>query len=264
MKIFRPFIIIGVLILGMIINLQAQVTELPNGNVGIGITLPNASLHVNANEIAGVPVAIFNNTWANYSREVEMNHPFVIRRGNRNAEALFTFIQDGEIIHEYRNDETSNRMVYRMVNTDTEAGGGVNANRNEVFVIHGNGFGGGVSVGTTMLPFGYRMAVDGKLIAEEVQIKLSGDWSDFVFNDDYKLKDLEEVESFIEENNHLPDIPSEKEVKDKGINLGDMDAKLLQKIEELTLYVIDINKRVKSLEKENKVLKDENKTLKTL
>lgn len=105
------------------------------------------------------------------------------------------------------------------------------------------------------------LGLKGKLTCNEVEVKVGG-WSDFVFDNDYKLKDLEEVESYIEENNHLPDIPSEKEVIERGINLGNMDAKLLQKIEELTLYVIEQNKntnilleRVNRLEIENKQLK---------
>jgi hypothetical protein len=94
------------------------------------------------------------------------------------------------------------------------------------------------------------LSVNGIITSKEIKVTLEG-WSDFVFNDDYKLKDLEEVESFINENNRLPDIPSESEVVENGVNLGEMDAKLLQKIEELTLYMIEINKEVKSLKQEN-------------
>ncbi|PXX94333.1 hypothetical protein DF185_23000, partial [Marinifilum breve] len=67
--------------------------------------------------------------------------------------------------------------------------------------------------------------------------------------------DLKEVESFIEENKHLPDIPSEKEVLENGIAVGEMNAKLLQKIEELTLYVIEQNKEIKALRNEVNDLK---------
>ena len=78
----------------------------------------------------------------------------------------------------------------------------------------------------------HKLAVDGTIGAREIKVEATG-WSDFVFNKNYELKNLEEVENFIEENNHLPDIPSEKEVLENGIQLGEMDAKLLQKIEEL-------------------------------
>lgn len=86
----------------------------------------------------------------------------------------------------------------------------------------------GVGIGTTSIG-SHKLAVHGTIGAREIKVE-AGTWSDFVFDDNYKLKSLYEVESFIKENNHLPDIPSEKEVMKKGINLGEMDAKLLQKI----------------------------------
>lgn len=86
-------------------------------------------------------------------------------------------------------------------------------------------------------------------------------WSDFVFEDDYELMKLEKVESFIKENKHLPEIPSEKELQKSGLDLPSMDSKLLQKIEELTLYMIDMNKRVNELENENTELKEKVESL---
>ena len=77
----------------------------------------------------------------------------------------------------------------------------------------------------------------------------------FVFAENYKLKPLKEVEKFITKNKHLPDVPSESEVIENGISLGDMDAILLQKIEELTLYMIDLEKQNQQLSKEIKQLK---------
>ncbi len=93
----------------------------------------------------------------------------------------------------------------------------------------------------------YLLAVDGKFVAKEVRASTT-EWADFVFDDSYELRDLSEVEEFIEENHHLPDVPSEKEVIEDGVNLGKMDAILLQKIEELTLYVIQLEKKVDKLE----------------
>ena len=75
-------------------------------------------------------------------------------------------------------------------------------------------------------------------------------WSDFVFFKDYKLPTLKEVENHIKEKGHLKDIPSAKEVEKNGFFLGEMDAKLLQKIEELTLYTIEQEKKIKAFEKE--------------
>ncbi len=114
----------------------------------------------------------------------------------------------------------------------------------------------------------HRLAVEGSIGAREVMVEPEG-WSDFVFNKDYKLRKLEDVESFIEENKHLPDVPSEKEVLENGVQLGEMDSKLLQKIEELTLYMIEQNKETKimkaqlnKLAKENEGLKEEIRKLK--
>jgi len=74
-------------------------------------------------------------------------------------------------------------------------------------------------------------------------------WSDFVFKSDYQLRSLKEVETFINENGHLPDIPSDEEVITNGVNVGEIQSKLLQKIEELTLYLIE-------MEKNNELLKN--------
>jgi hypothetical protein len=98
------------------------------------------------------------------------------------------------------------------------------------------------------------VGVNGKLSAKEIEVKLE-DWSDYVFDEDYELMPLNEVESYINANKHLPDIPSVDEITENGLNLGETDALLLRKIEELTLYVIEQNKRIEKLEMENEDLK---------
>lgn len=111
-----------------------------------------------------------------------------------------------------------------------------------------------VGIGTTYTK-GFKLGVNGKIAAEEVKVALYDNWSDFVFKKDYKLPSLNDVENFIEEKGHLKDIPSEKEVYKNGIYLGEMDSKLLQKIEELTLYTIQQEKKIEKIEKENEYLK---------
>jgi hypothetical protein len=84
--------------------------------------------------------------------------------------------------------------------------------------------------------------------AEQIKVEnpaVNG-WADYVFKKDYKLKSLEEVEKHIQDKGHLPNIPSTAEVEKDGINLGEMDAKLLEKIEELTLYSIEQNKKLQN------------------
>jgi hypothetical protein len=86
-----------------------------------------------------------------------------------------------------------------------------------------------------------KLSVNGKIRAHEVKVE-TANWPDYVFSPSYKLPDLKETEKFIKANNHLPDIPSAAEVEKEGVNLGEMNARLLKKIEELTLYLIELKK----------------------
>jgi hypothetical protein len=101
---------------------------------------------------------------------------------------------------------------------------------------------------------------NGKIFAKEVEVKTNV-WADYVFKKDYQLKSLEEVEKHISEKGHLPNIPSASEVIEKGINVAEMDVKLLEKIEELTLYLIDQNKH---LNEQNEKLKSQSEEIKEL
>jgi hypothetical protein len=98
--------------------------------------------------------------------------------------------------------------------------------------------------------------VAGIINAREVNITITAG-ADFVFSPDYTLKPLSELESFVKENHHLPEIPSEKQMLEEGLSVNEMQIKLLQKIEELTLYVIEQDKRIKALEDENNFLKNQ-------
>jgi len=106
---------------------------------------------------------------------------------------------------------------------------------------------GNVGIGTTTPD--YKMDVKGIIRAEEVKVETG--WSDFVFEEDYALPSLTQVESYIEEYNHLPGIPSAEEIKENGLSIAEMMAKQMQKIEELTLYLIE-------LKEENEELKNKN------
>jgi uncharacterized protein (DUF1499 family) len=88
-------------------------------------------------------------------------------------------------------------------------------------------------------------------------VKLQGAWPDYVFHDQYNLPSLNQVESFIKLNRHLPEIPSEAEIQKNGQNLGEMNSKLLKKVEELTLYLISQQKEIEVLKE--KMLKLERK-----
>lgn len=119
--------------------------------------------------------------------------------------------------------------------------------------INGNGiFGGNVGIGMTNPA--EKLEVNGTIHAKEVRVDLSG-WPDYVFAKKYNLPTLKEVEKHIIQNGHLQNIPSAAEVLEKGIRLGDMNAKLLQKIEELTLYAIEQQKELDRLKTENEKYK---------
>jgi hypothetical protein len=91
------------------------------------------------------------------------------------------------------------------------------------------------------------LTVNGAIGAKEV-IVTSGITADYVFKPDYRLRPLSEVATYVKEHHHLPEIPSEAEVKENGVSLGDMQAKLLAKIEELTLHLIEADKKIRELQ----------------
>jgi hypothetical protein len=98
---------------------------------------------------------------------------------------------------------------------------------------------GNIGIGTTSPA--ERLSVNGNIRAREVKVE-NANWPDYVFEKQYKSFPLNHLEKYINKNKHLPGMPTAKEVKENGINLGDMNTKLLQKIEELTLYMIELKK----------------------
>ena len=110
-------------------------------------------------------------------------------------------------------------------------------------VIRGDG---NVGIGTDNPQ--YKLDVKGEIRATKMRVESIDNFADFVFADDYKLRPLSEVKSHIDSYGHLPEIPTAAEVKENGIELAEMQVKLLQKIEELTLYIIEQDKRIEELE----------------
>jgi len=231
-------------------NIYKTVTP---GNVGIGITAPTSNLHVKNSSApctsvldgpytgTGIMRVIGNFDIINSSTGDLFR--FVLRKNaSGNHEVIQTGYSSalgGWIAFSYLNLATGKYEIRSSV-TNTEF-------LNTGNVLLNNTGSVGIGTGAVAIPVGVKLAVNGKVNCKEVEVTLSG-WSDYVFGKDYKLKSLYEVENFISENKHLPDVPSETEVLQKGTNLGEMDAILLKKIEELTLYVID-------LKKENDLLK---------
>jgi hypothetical protein len=114
---------------------------------------------------------------------------------------------------------------------------------------------GNVNLGNSTLHPTFRLTVDGKVACEEVNVELSEDWPDYVFEEEYDRMSLAELQKFIIEKKHLPGIPTAKEVKADGVFVGQMQKMMMEKIEELTLYIIEINEKNIQLEKEVELLK---------
>ena len=193
-----------------------------NGRFGMGTTNPEAKLQINDEGTSDVTTLQLNN-------RMKFRGDGVFTWGNTADHGLLSW-------------EASKTIVGAQSTKDLS----LFANGTEKMIIKTNG---NVGVGTTTTG-SHKLAVEGSIGAREIKVEGSG-WSDFVFEKEYKLPTLKEVENHIKEKGHLKDIPSAKEVEKNGFYLGAMDAKLLQKIEELTLYTIQQEKKIKEFKKEN-------------
>ncbi|MCC4230974.1 tail fiber protein [Zunongwangia profunda] len=193
------------------------------------------------------------------------NYDFQVRRTGAEGSVVFLLEADSD-----NSVETSNPLI-KMLQDGKSVGANIgfsesqfgtdnfgigmrysNQDKNDVFIINPqNGF---VGIGTKSPDS--KLTVKGKIHSQEVKIDLNGAVvPDYVFLDDYNLKLLEEVESFIDKNGHLENIPSAKQVEEEGWNVKSMNLKMLEKIEELTLYVIEQNKINKEQQEEIAELK---------
>ena len=216
-----------------------------NGNVGIGTRNPSAKLHVFGDNTP-VTFRILGGTTNANSATINLG---VVN--GRDWEMVAKEYQSGGYALNFnqKTNDYQGPVTFSWMNT-------------EKVRISPNG---NVGIGTTTTG-SHKLAVEGSIGAREIKVEGSG-WSDFVFEKNYELPTLENVEQHIKEKGHLQDIPSAKEVEKNGFFLGEMDAKLLQKIEELTLYTIQQEKKIKALEKQNskiEKLEKENKLLKSL
>jgi len=115
--------------------------------------------------------------------------------------------------------------------------------------------GGNVMIGNGDPAAGYLLSVNGRVICTEARVQLAASWPDYVFHNGYRLPAISDLEKFIHANHHLPNMPSATEVeKEKGFDLGDMQRRLLEKVEELTLYVIQLKKENEQLQKRMEAL----------
>jgi len=131
----------------------------------------------------------------------------------------------------------------RIQMTSTGAGG-----YNDAMMIANDGR---VAINTTEPAANSALSVAGRIHAEEVLVELQNNWPDYVFDEEYKLKSLSELKQYLKINKHLPGVPSADEIAENGINLGEMDAILLEKIEELTLHILELQQKIEELENQN-------------
>ncbi|WP_228093779.1 hypothetical protein [Dysgonomonas mossii] len=214
---------------------------LPSGNIGVGTKSPQAKLDINGDiKAKSIDVA---ETSPNLLKSVLAR----LWEGNTVGEGTYLGVKAYNTAANTKSFSLEH-MFYGELNSS-------------INFFRGNSRTGGfitisVNNGTDLCKLSDKLfEVNGTIRSNEVKIEATG-WSDFVFDECYRLPSLSEVEAHIKENKHLPDIPSEKEVLKDGINVVEMQAKLLQKIEELTLYVIEQDKKIENQNKEIKELKE--------
>jgi hypothetical protein len=197
------------------------------GNVGIGTATPSFPLNV-VTPLADI--AQFKATNANNTRIVVANNTGQVNLGiGSSLPYAYIWSNTGKFF--IGGDGTDPTLFIDGMNSGT------------------------VGIGTTDTK-GYRFAVNGDAIFTKVKVKAYANWPDYVFEKNYILPSLREVEKFIQLNKHLPGVPSEKEIELNGLDLGDNQATLLKKIEELTLYVIAQEKEIEALKSETKMINE--------
>ncbi|KZS41507.1 hypothetical protein AWE51_21095 [Aquimarina aggregata] len=196
------------------------------GDVGIGITKPSARLHVSGSAIIDNPQSLHSSIRFGHG----LNDRII-------ADNSVNKIYGGGYFFRVHNETIGHKYVDVMMLSDT----------------------GKVGIGTRNPDS--KLTVKGKIHAEEVKIDLSVPAPDYVFKKDYDLLTIAQVQQHIKEKGHLPNIPSAKVLETEGVDLGIMNMKLLEKIEELTLYTIDQEKRLQQQTTINKKLQSKNNEL---
>ncbi len=257
---------------------KARLTD--NGNFGIGTTSPSSPLHIKSNTNRTIKLdftGIGNGasyTWQSLTTNSVEQWRIVGRDDdnanlefwNKTADKVLTFLQNGNVGMGTSNPDAklhienptgingtwlkfSEGVVdYRISNEGGRLK--VQEGTNDRFVIRSGG-----NIGIGVASPDSKLVVDGKIRTEEVKVEIVNG-PDYVFEEDYELRTLQETKEYIESNKHLPEIPSASEMETNGVDLGDMNMRLLKKIEELTLYQIELLEKVEELQ--NRVEKLEN------
>lgn len=213
----------------------AQNNHFPSsGDVGIGTTNPQAKLHVEGN------------VWGT-GFKLNTNGLLKLRNfdgGDLGFRTALSAIYDTQ----------TNRALLEINGRNNYKDGVIV--KGDQLIIDGK-----VAIGVDMVNSNHQLTLRGTMLAEGVKIRAfdNWDWPDYVFEDDYNLIPLDELEVSIKEKGHLPNIPSAEEVQNDGFELEKMQAKLLEKIEELTLYTIQQQKEIEALKKQLQEVSNPNK-----
>ncbi|HTE28066.1 hypothetical protein [Flavitalea sp.] len=229
-------------------------TFLGNGNLGIGVLTPSAKFHTNGTlRFQGLA----NNNTLDQILVTDAN-------GNVSYRSVSTIGGSSSASWSFGGSTVAALKTFGTVdNYDLP----VITNNIERMRISSTG---AVLIGTNARPTGSpttgaMLAIKGHIYAEKLKVTLTTGWADYVFDEEYKLRPLTEVESFVKQHHHLPEVPSAVEVEKNGIDVGDNQTILLKKIEELTLYLIEQNKKLidqnKTLENQQKQIDDLKKEL---
>lgn len=216
---------------------------------------------------------VYNNSfyWTQYKNELGYYNPSRIRLGTYNDSGTIRvrieIANDGTYWSSYftsatdRNGVSSNYDAWCVTigQMPQETANIVNV-LEYAGIVYSNS--GNVGIGTTNPEA--KLTVKGKILASEIQIKEVGVIPDYVFKPGYQLMTLNDVDDFVKQNQHLPDVPSEKDFKENGMNMAEMNTILLKKIEETTLYLIEQNKQIEKLKKSYEELSHENNEIKKL
>lgn len=244
---------------------SGTVIQPDNGKVGIGNTAPSAKLEVTGNSAVYSDFATYSGTTVNSPLPNGKEPTLVISEkpsgtmtwnvgGQVTYRGGLSFGRGGPGIYSV-NPNPAGSTFYGDLRFHTTVWNGSDYNNYDRMVITQEG-----SVGIGTVNPVYKLDVCGTIRAKEIKVDMLGG-CDFVFESDYKLMDLNKLEEFVTRNKHLPEIASEKEMIQNGLEMKEFQMKLLQKIEELTLYTIEQNKKI---EKQNKKSEKQEQELKML
>lgn len=210
------------------------------GNVGIGVT-PTQKLHVNGSALITSKLGIGLVGSGLLTLRSSGGHEIGITQGQLGLGGSMEFTtKDG-------NGNQATRIMLRgdISDADIEFFSGASGQESQRMII--NGANGNVGIGTNKTNDGYKLSVNGSVRAEEVKVYTG--WADYVFSEGYELPNYTQLREFIETNHHLPGLPSEEEIeKNGGIELGNISTLQQEKIEELFLYVLQLEERIRELE----------------